>query len=296
MLAGRSVGAGDAMPHVDVATGADARRHVLFATWPECRDVLSDAADAAALDRRRLDAEARDGITRPRFTAQTRDLLDDGLHYETRIAERGVLATREGSAHDAFNALIWLRHPHLKWAINARQVADIERVGPKQRTRGQCALTHFDEAGAIVWLADDALLPTWDAHDWPALFCDARAAWGASMAVTVFGHALYEHVWNGHDLPVAKALAVRVPALPAQARERARVVQWPEAEHGIAARIAASALLADPQELRPLPLAGIVGWHARGGERAFVESAPCFRPLRAGRRYPPALALDLSSA
>ena len=52
---------------------------------------------------------------------------------------------------------------------------------------------------------------------------------------------------------------MRVPALPAQARERARVAQWPEAEHGIAARIAAGALLADPQELRPLPLAGIVG-------------------------------------
>jgi len=270
------------------------RGHVLFEGWPQCHEVLRGAFDVADMDRRRVAAEACDGVVRPRFVAQTRELLDDGLHYETRIAGRGILATREGSAHDAFNALIWLRHPHLKWAINARQVADIGRVGPKQRTRGQCALTHFDEAGAIVWLADDALLPMWDAHDWPALFCDAREAWGASIAVTVFGHALYEHVWNGHDLPVAKALAVRVPALPAQAREPAHATHWPEAERLVATGIAAGALLADPQELRPLPLAGIAGWHARGGERAFVESAPCFRPLRAGRRYPPAIPLNLS--
>lgn len=254
-----------------------------------------DMPGLAALEALRVQAQVADGITRPRFTAQTRELLDDGLHYETRIAERGVLATREGSAHDAFNALIWLRHPRLKWAVNARQVADIARVGPKQRTRGQCALTHFDEAGAIVWIADDALLPMWDAHDWPALFCDARAAWGASIAVTVFGHALYEHVWNGHELPVAKALAVRVPALPVDARPHANVAQWPEAERDIASRIAAGALLADPQELRPLPLAGIAGWHACGGERDFVAGAPCFRPLRAGRRYPPAIASNLSS-
>lgn len=259
---------------------------------PLLRACLESDARLPSLDeweRRRIVEQTRDGIARPRFVAQTRELLDDDLHYETRIAERGVLATREGSAHDAFNALVWLRHPRLKWAVNARQVADIARVGPKQRTRGQCALTHFDEAGAIVWLADDALLPMWDAHDWPALFCDAHAAWGASIAVTVIGHALYEHVWNGHDLPVAKALAVRVPALPAEVRRHAVVARWPEAECDIASRIAAGTLLADPQELRPLPLAGIAGWHARGSEREFVASAPCFRPLRAGRRYPPAV-------
>lgn len=265
---------------------ADATRtHPLLRAW------VDPAAPLPRLDelescRQRVQDE--DGVERPAFVAQTRGLLDDGLHYETRIAEQRVLATRERDAHDAFNALVWLRHAELKWALNARQAADVARVGAKQRTRGQCALTHFDEAGAIVWLAAPRLLEAWDAHDWSTLFVEERAAWGRAIAVTVFGHALLEHVWNGHVLPVAKCLVVEVAAdALADAGDAAILARLPRAETGIAAAIRAGAVLADPQELRPLPLAGIRGWH-EGETVGFVTRAPCFRPLRAGRRYPPA--------
>lgn len=266
-------------------------RHPLLRTWePMIGRMAADAFSVLDLERWRLAAVAADRIERPRFRTQDALLLADGLHYETRIAERGELATRERHPHDFYNALVWLRHPRLKQALNARQVVDIARVGPKQRTRGQCALTHFDEAGAIVWLADPSLLPAWDAHDWPALFGARRAEWGRSIAVTVFGHALVEHVWNGHDLPVAKALAVRVSArafASLEIEDGAMIARWPAAEERIAAAVAAGELLADPQELRPLPLAGIPGWHAANAQPAFLREAPCFRPLRAGRRYPP---------
>lgn len=272
--------------------GFDRFAHPLLAHW--CESAVSrpmeEWPDCTALEILRREAERGDGIARPRFSAQTRALLDDGLHYEARIATRGELATREHNPHDFFNALVWLRHPRLKWALNARQVADIAQVGPKRRTRGQCALTHFDEAGAIVWLADTALLPLWDAHDWSALFRANRASWGRAIAITVFGHALAEHVWNGHELPVAKALAVAVPsgALAAQATGDAAMLScWPAAESHVAAAIADGILLADPQDLRPLPLAGIPGWHPLGAEERFLREAPCFRPVRAGRRYPP---------
>lgn len=265
-------------------------RHLLLRTWETTAGTVSaDAFGVAELERLRLAAVDADRIERPRFRAQDAALLADGLHYETRIAERGELATRESHPHDFFNALVWLRHPRLKRALNVRQVADIARVGPKQRTRGQCALTHFDEAGAIVWLAGTDLLPAWDAHDWSALFGAQRAEWGRSIAVTVFGHALVEHVWNGHDLPVAKALAVRVDARAFAALDveaGAMVARWPGAEARVAAAIAAGELLADPQELRPLPLAGIPGWHVDSAQPAFLREAPCFRPLRPGRRYP----------
>ena len=41
-----------------------------------------------------------------------------------------AIATREGNWHDLLNALVWLRHPALKRALNRRQMAEIARMGP----------------------------------------------------------------------------------------------------------------------------------------------------------------------
>ena len=259
--------------------------HPLLRALPEA----PGAHPLAALEHARIAAQAQDGIVRPAFAAQDAGLLADDLHYEQRIAARGIVATRVDNAHDHYNAFIWLRHAALKQALNARQLADIATVGTRQRTRGQYALTQFDEAGAIAWLADPDLLPLWDAHDWPALFLRERAAWGRRIALSVFGHALYEHVWKGRALPVAKTLVVRVdaPALAAMPVDEASLVRaWPHAEAAVAEAIRAARVLLDPQELRPLPLAGIPGWHAGHDSAAFLRDAPCFRPLRPGRRYP----------
>lgn len=268
--------------------------HPLLRAWSEHSDLIARAntSTVALLEHERCRVEARDLFVRPAFIAQNLRLLADGLHYEERIFEHSVLATRECNPHDLFNALIWLRHPHLKCALNARQVADIRVVGSKQRTRGQCAMTHFDEAGVIVWLADTDLLPIWDAHDWAGLFLRERAAWGDRIAVTVFGHALIEHAWNGMPLSTAKAVVVQVPALALAGRcegEGSIVRSWPASEALVACAIESGTLLADPQESRPLPLAGIPGWHDENVTAAFYRDAPCFRPLRAGRRYPPPL-------
>jgi len=211
-----------------------------------------------------------------RFNAQTNDLLADGLHYEIRIAERSEVATR-ANWHDLFNAIAWLRFPMLKRALNARQVAEIAVAGPKQRTRAQCALTHFDEAGVVVATDDASLLALWDAHDWHGLFWRERAAWSdGRVAVVVFGHALAEHALVPRQTLVGKALVVRMCDADA-------------AIGTIATAIAGGRTLNDPQELRPLPLSGIPGWHPDGGTAAFYRDAPCFRPLRRGRCYPPPL-------
>src|SRR5690349_20654661 len=210
---------------------------------------------------------------RERFVAQTPTLLADGRHYEQRIAESGAIATRERNWHDLFNALAWLRHAPLKRALNARQVTEIDRVGPKQRSRPQCALTHIDEAGVILALRDPALLPLWDAHDWHGLFWRHRGAWlDGSLELVVFGHALLEHALSPGRLLVGKAIAVVGDAGPACER--------------VACAIAEGSLLRDPQELRPLPLSGILGWHEGNASEAFHRAAACYQPLRAGRLYP----------
>ena len=54
---------------------------------------------------------------------------------------------------------------------------------------------------------------------------------------------------------------------------------------GIVEAIAQGNLLNDPLELRPLPLAGVPGWH-RQQDAAFYAQSDYFRPLREGRVYP----------
>lgn len=267
--------------------------HPLLCAWAEHLPLVSSGGVAQIANMQRQFDLARtvDNVGRPQVCTQDAALLADGLHYETRIAERGILATRAGNVHDVFNALVWLRHPLLKHALNARQVADITEVGPKARTRGQCAMTQFDEAGAIVWCADPTLIALWDAHDWSGLFLRERAAWGTRIAVTVFGHALLERQFTESDaLSTAKTIAVRVDAGEIAARcagKGAVIALWPQAEAQIALAIREGNLLTDPQQPRPLPLVGIPGWHDEGASPAFFRDAPCFRPLRPGRRYPP---------
>jgi hypothetical protein len=239
--------------------------------WHEFSDLLRGPwPDIAALNSHVHDAHAA------RFVSQTPELLADGLHYEQRIAARGQIATREHNWHDLLNALVWLRFPQLKRALNARQVAEIGRVGSKQRSRAQCALTHFDEGGVIVLLRDPALLPLWNAHDWHGLFWRERIAWiDGRIEAVVFGHALLEHALCPAQLLVGKALVVMAQSGNVESAIR-----------HVTDSIDVADELNDPQELRPLPLSGIPGWHSGNIGESFYRDAPCFRPLPAGRGYP----------
>lgn len=236
--------------------------------WPSLDAINIELAHAAE----------RSGIDIPRCVRQDDALLRDGLHYERRIGERGELATRAEDWHDLFNAMVWWRWPAIKRALNRRQCAHIGEMGDATRNRAQYALTQFDEAGVIVRMADEAALAAWDAHDWPALFLHQADLWrtGRIAVVAVIGHALLEHALVPTLHGVGKALVVRgnvdVDAAACVARA--------------AEAIARSDVLNDPLELRPLPLPGIPGWR-EGQDAAFYSEAPCFRPLREGRTYPP---------
>lgn len=210
------------------------------------------------------------------FVAQDAALLADGLHYEQRIAA-GRIATRAENWHDLFNALVWGRYPALKQALNARQCAAIAQMGTRQRNAAQQALTQFDESGLVVRVRDAALLAAWDAHDWRALFVDQAAAWqrGDIGVAASFGHALLEQCLLPGRRVVGKALVVIA-------------VDDATAVAQVVGAIAAGQVLQQAGELRPLPLAGIPGWHPAQGSD-FYADADYFRPLREGRTYPPAL-------
>lgn len=217
---------------------------------------------------------------RPRFVAQDAALLADGLHYETRIAAHGRIATRPGNWHDLFNAAVWCAQPRLKRALNLRHAAQVAQTGAGRRDRVQDAIAQFDEAGAVLAVRDPALLARWDAHDWSGLFHAEAEAWrdGRIALVAVVGHALPELMLLPGLHPVAKCLVV----LQASESDDASAL------HAVIDAIADGRVLRDPAELRPLPLSGIPGWHPDQCA-AFYAQTPCFRPLREGRMYPPPL-------
>jgi len=243
-----------------------------LAAWHDYAALLEGAWPSIEQLNRCLPANAKH-----HFVAQTPALLADGLHYEQRIAERGDIATREGNWHDLLNALVWLRHAALKQALNRRQMAEIARMGSKQRSRPQDALTQFDEGGVIVVLRDPALLALWDAHDWHGLFWRHRQAWlDGTIRVDVFGHALLELALNPDKLLVGKALVF----------QSAHELETTHVRAICTEAIAAGQLLNDPLELRPLPLSGIPGWHVGNADEAFHRAAACYQPKRVGREYP----------
>ena len=210
------------------------------------------------------------------FVGQDAALLADGRHYEQRIAE-GRIATREANWHDFFNALVWARYPAIKQALNRRQCAAIAQMGLRLRNPAQQALTQFDESGLVVRVRDRALLAAWDAHDWRTLFVDQAAAWqrGEMAVAASVGHALLEQCLLPGRRIVGKALVV------VASDDAAAITQVVQA-------ISEGRVLQQAAELRPLPLAGIVGWH-RQQDSGFYADADYFRPRRAGRVYPPPL-------
>lgn len=246
--------------------------HPIFAAYRPHLDLLrgSEWPATGTLDAR-LHACSAAG-RRLRFATQDTALLEDGLHYEARIHDHGLIATRPANWHDLLNALVWFQHTPLKCALNLRQMQEIASVGPRTRSRAQCALTHFDEAGAVVWLQDEADVRAWDAHDWAAWFGQRESFSNGRIQVHIFGHALLEHaLWPGR-MATAKCLVLC----------GGDAGDW---QAHLASAIRNRQVLDDPQELRPLPLAGLPGW-SQAQQNPDFFAADMFRPLRPGRRYP----------
>lgn len=133
------------------------------------------------------------------------------LDWERAIAETACVRLREGSWHDAFNALAWLAFPRTRAALNAVHVAagasDVRPGGAPRtapcgpavaplrggngRSRPRDAATLLDESGILVACADEGLVAAWREHRWRDAFGDAARV-GASLAAWVVGHGVLD--------------------------------------------------------------------------------------------------------
>ena len=184
-----------------------------------------------------------------------------GPYYEIGVYESGRVATRPGNLHDWFNALAWLAFPRTKARINAMHAQAIAQEGAR-RGRLRDLLTLLDEGGALVACDDAALNAMLRAHEWQALFWEARPRVLASMRLLVLGHAVLEKAlepWPGIS---CKAVLVAPGADP---------------DEQAAAWLAALPADATPKDIPVMPVFGYPGWLPGSDSAAFYDDERYFR-------------------
>ncbi|MCA1978563.1 MAG: DUF3025 domain-containing protein [Thiobacillus sp.] len=229
--------------------------------------------DALGLEHRLPTLDALNALATEREIRQARGLplrfvapacRHSARDYETRILETGAVPTRADTWHDALNALVWLRFPRFKAALNAAHGEAIAAETNAARGRRRDALTVLDESGVWVLGNDAGLYDLLVDHAWEALFVHRRHAVVCHMRFIVIGHALLEKALAPYASMTGKCLWLAEAAGDSEA-----------------AACAALGAIATPRRLAPLPIQGIPGWDPANGQADYYANAEVFRPARA---------------
>lgn len=194
--------------------------------------------------------------------------------YEIRIYTTGQVSTRANNWHDLFNALVWMRFPRIKTAMNALHYKAWSQQPEGNRGQLRDALTLFDECGVIVASAHTELLTALSGRRWPTAFQHLRSHWGTQLQVAITGHAMLEKYLSPYKSMTAKALLINTEH---EYTDRNELLEFLDRE--IAEHLLHETILTKPACLAPLPLAGIPGWwpEATQNER-FYNDVNVFRP------------------
>lgn len=186
--------------------------------------------------------------------------------YETHILQTGQVPTRADTWHDVLNALVWLRFPRFKSALNAAHGEAMALEADRRRGRRRDALTVLDESGVWV-ISRDAGWPRLLAERaWHSLFWQHRHEIGSAMRFVVVGHALLEKALAPYPAMTGKCLMLISESLDCEAAD--------------AQAVTALAAIDSPRQLAPLPVQGIPGWDTANADAAYYDNTDVFRPPR----------------
>lgn len=247
------------------------------------RDALAGLCAQGRLDQLTLWAQAASIRTASghtlRFVDQSR--LPPGQAYEAFIYETGQVPTRaegEGAVHDLYNALMWLRWPLSKAALNALHVRalraesvdcrtsddSLDRVGSR-RGALRDRLTLFDESGLVWVCADESINEALRGFRWHELFVARRASLQTALTARVFGHAILQKLERPY-----KAITAHALILPLSRTESTMDLD-----------VQLAGLLAQEWPgLCPLPVLGLPGWSPENQDPGFYADPKIFRPGR----------------
>ena len=243
--------------------------HPAFAPYHAMIDVLDLARGLPSLD-------ALNALAAECGTAQARDLplrfvapagRLPAREYETRILQTGRVPTRPDTWHDVLNALVWLRFPDFKSALNVAHGEAIAVETDTRRGRRRDAITVLDESGVWVISQDPSLPGLLAARAWQTLFWDRRQDVETRMNYVVVGHALLEKALAPYPSMTGKCLTLIAPSLDPDAAEQLAVSALQEID--------------SPRQLAPLPVQGIPGWDAANACAAYYANQEIFRPAQA---------------
>jgi hypothetical protein len=199
----------------------------------------------------------------------------DNESYENRIYHTGQVSTRPDSWHDLFNALVWMRYPRIKTAMNSRHYQAGAALKSGSRGPQRDALTLFDECGVIVFSNHMEILGALAERRWSDAFL--ADAFRSSVELSVCGHAMLEKYLSPYKAMTANALLVYVNV---DFMKFSRQEMLDHLDTEIARCILNNELLSSPACLSPLPLAGVPGWWPQDEQCdvLFYNDSGVFRP------------------
>ena len=168
--------------------------------------------------------------------------------------------------HDVLNALVWLRFPRFKSALNAAHGTAISGETSSTRGRRRDALTVLDESGVWVISRDPALPALLAERAWHSLFWEARSRVETEMRFVVVGHALLEKALAPYPAMTGKCLTL--------------IAESPDPDAADELSTLALAAIDSPRQLAPLPVQGIPGWDPANANAAYYANQEIFRPVR----------------
>jgi hypothetical protein len=183
--------------------------------------------------------------------------------YESHILQTGGVPTRPDNWHDLMNALVWLRFPRFKAALNAAHADAMALETGSLRGRRRDALTVLDESGVWVMSRDPALPVLLARHRWHELFWRKRDQVMARMHFIVVGHALLEKALNPFPAMTGKCLLLVPDSFDPQHADEHATDTLSNIE--------------SPHQLPPLPVLGIPGWNAANARVEYYDNREVFR-------------------